>query len=380
LRVIRSVCLLSALYASAGFAPSSVAQFISPEVHEDGRVTFRLMAPGAQRVAVKGERGGAGISSVEMTKNSEGVWVATIGPLKPDIYEYTFSVDGTEQLDRLNRSIKKHFFSSSLVEVPGDPPLLHEDWDVPHGTLHRHRYPSSVTGGELAAIVYTPPGYDEHRADGYPVIVLMHGMGDDETAWIDVGRANFIADNLLKQGAMEDMLIVMPYGHVIPVGPDLFSSNYWQRNIDGMQANVLENLLPLVSERYNVAADAEHRAIAGLSMGGGQSLSIGLRNLDHFAWVGAFSSAVPEGDLNAVFADLVDDLRPTDDRLRLLWIACGKEDFLLSRNDVFDAWLTDRGIEHAYVLSNGGHVWRLWRQYLGELLPLLFRPASAASG
>ena len=188
-------------------------QVVSPEVHADRTVTFRLEAPQAGKVLVQGL---AGMEPQALTKNANGVWEVTIGPLTAELYSYKFSVDGAELADPHNRYVKKWLTVENLVEVPGDPPLLHERQRVPHGVVHHHTYYSKTADGERGAYVYTPPDYRAGTTNRYPLLVLMHGYGDDESAWLEVGRAHWIADNLIAQGKTVPLVIVMPYGHALP--------------------------------------------------------------------------------------------------------------------------------------------------------------------
>ncbi len=309
-----------------------------------------------------------------MQKGDRGIWKITLGPLQPELHSYVFEVDGAQLLDPSNRHVKKWLTCENMVEVPGTPPLLHEQQRVPHGVVHHHIYDSRSAGRERGVYVYTPPGYDARRTSGYPVLVLMHGFGDDESAWLEVGRANFIADNLLAAGKIAPLIIAMPYGHPLPLErPQTFRDDYASRNIHALEQDLLIDLLPLLQRNYHVTDSREQRAIAGLSMGGGQSLVIGLQHLNQFAWVGGFSSATPQQELEQQFSALLQDVNQANELLKLLWIGCGEDDFLLDRNEAFTAWLSEKGIRHTYRLTDGGHDWIVWRKYLAEFLPLLFR-------
>ncbi len=362
------VAALACLSSVLGASPAH-AQVISPEVRADGHVTFRIEAPNATDVSVNID----GKSFPLVKSSTSEAWEVTAGPFAPEIYSYTFDVDGMTVVDRRNRSLKKWFFLESQFEVPGDPPLLHEQREVPHGRVTHHIYRSESAGRERGVYVYTPPGYDAERAKAYPVLFLLHGFGDDEGAWLDVGRANFIADNLLADGRIDPLVIVMPYGHPLPVAEATVYEPYRKKNEAAMERDTLEDLSPLISASYNVSSDRNDRAIVGLSMGGGQSLKIGLRNLDAFAWVGGFSSSAPNEDLDEVFADVVADVDAANERIRLLWFACGRDDILLQRNETFQNWLQERSIDHVYNLTDGAHTWFVWRKYLAEFLQLLFR-------
>ena len=340
-----------------------------PVVHEDRTVTFSLNSPGAGKVQLNGL---PGIGSVQMHKAGEGNWEITVGPLEPDLYSYSFAVDGALTIDPKNRNVKKWRTLNSMVEVPGDnPQSLHAIVDVPHGTVHRHYYHSQVTGTHRSLLVYTPAAYVADREARFPVLFLLHGFGDDETAWTEVGRAHFIADNLMADLRAKPMIIVMPNGHPVPIPVGQRPDNYSEDNRRALDAEIRNELIPFLDGHYRIKSDASNRGIVGLSMGGGQSFGIGLSHLDLFQWVGGFSSAAPGGNLNEQFPALND--ATLSSRPELLWIACGKEDFLLERNETFVDWLKEQSIQHTWRLTEGGHEWRVWRRYLTELLPLLFR-------
>jgi enterochelin esterase family protein len=347
------------------------AHLVSPQVHDDGRVTFRLRAPQAGRVLVTGI---LGLPPQPMTKDSQGIWQVTVGPLAPKLYSYLFQVDGADQIDPSNRDVKKWLSLQSMVDVPGQPPRLDQQVDVPHGAIHKHWYRSTTTAGWRPVMIYTPPGYEATVDQPYPLVVLLHGYGDDESAWIEVGRAHWIADNLIAQGKLQPLVIVMPYGHPATLDRTADFEDYIAYNARKMEADVLGDLIPFVASMYRVAAAPDDRAIAGLSMGGGQALTIGLSHPDQFACVGGFSSAAPQGELGECLPLLSERPSVAND-LRLLWIACGKDDFLLQRNRAFVEQLKLNQIRHRYEESAGGHDWIVWRQHLAEFLKQCF-PAS----
>ena len=345
------------------------SQIVSPEVVGD-KVTFRLRASEAKSISVIGINGQ---SATPLVKKNNGVWEATVGPLSPELYSYQFDVDGTKMIDPSNRQVKKWLSLNSMFEIKGG--LLHERHDVPHGVVHHHIYDSKSTGHQRGALVYTPPGYAKANRS-YPVVYLLHGYGDDETAWTEVGRAHYIADNLLAKKEIEPLIIVMPYGHPLKLDIKKEFDDYADQNIEWMEKDLLEDLRPFIAETYRIEADRSHQAIVGLSMGGGQSLHIGLKHVSEFAWIGGFSSAAPQGEsqtLDQKFESLVSDVDQTNSAIKLLWIGCGKDDFLLKRNEHFVSWLKNRKVQHNYRLTDGGHDWMVWRKYLAEFLKLSFR-------
>jgi enterochelin esterase-like enzyme len=374
MRISAIVVLLSALVSPvlAPAPPSPPPPLVSPEVHPDQRVTFRLRAPNAKEVLV--DRAGAG--KLAMQKDDQGVWTLTTEPLEPDIYGYSFSVDGVTHFDPSNpaATIPNLLSAASSLHVPGPASLPWEENEVPRGSIHRHFHRSSVVGDDRDLYVYTPPGYDPQAAKPYPVLYLLHGFSDDTRAWTVVGRAHVILDNLIASGKARPMLVVMPFGYGAPeivsrTGPMFRDPGLWKRNQEKFRETLLKDVVPLVEKLYRVSTDRESRAVAGLSMGGGQSLDVGFNARDRFAWVGAFSSAVPD-DPDAAFPGLDANTKPP---LRLLWIACGDEDFLTAANRKFWDWLRARRVPHTRVETPGGHTWRVWRRNLAEFLSLLFR-------
>lgn len=346
---------------------SKTPNFISPEIQSDRKVTFRLFAPSAKRVDLSVQ---FAETARHMTKDESGLWQVTVGPAEPEIYEYNFVVDGLQVADPANSWLK--FWgrgARNLVLVPGEKPMFFEEQQVPHGTVHVHKYQSMSLGIARGLYVYTPPGYEEGNQSDYPVLYLLHGMGDTENAWTVVGRANVIVDNLLAKKMARPMVIVMPYGHTPSAPPDMRSIG----NYKAFEEDLLDDVIPYVQKSYRVSTARKDRAIAGLSMGGGQALTIGLGNLDLFGWVGAFSSAVPaEEKLNELLA------KPAsiNEQLRLLWVGCGDKDFLYRANQNFLGRLNAGEIKHVAHITGGAHEWRLWRIYLNELVPLLFRSAN----
>jgi enterochelin esterase family protein len=250
--------------------------------------------------------------------------------------------------------------------VPGDEPMFFQEQKVPHGTVHRHRYQSKSLGVTRGLYVYTPPGYEADRRAKYPVLYLFHGYGDEESAWTVVGRANVIVDNMLAQNRAEPLIIVMPYGHTPSAPPEARSIGRY----GAFEKDVVQDVIGFVEKSYRVRAGRKNRAVAGLSMGGGQSLTVGLGNLDTFGWVGAFSSAIPSGDK---FEELLAKPKSINNKLNLLWIGCGRKDFLFEANQKFLKRMGADGIEHVAHITEGDHEWGIWRNYLNEFVPLLFK-------
>jgi enterochelin esterase family protein len=352
----------------------------SPEVSADRRVTFRLRAPNAKEVLVARE----GAQRLAMQRDADGVWSVTTDPLEPDYYGYSFIVDGTRVLDSVNGSIKSNLQNpGSLLHVPASG-LPWETADVPHGLVHRHHYRSAAVGDQREFYVYTPPGYDGAAARRYPVLYLLHGMSDGADAWSsEIGRANVILDNLIASGQARPMVVVMPLGYGAPEilevrwrgGPT--DPALGRRNREVFARALLNEVVPAVEKEYRVATDRLSRAIAGLSMGGAESLATGLNALDRFAWIGAFSTGGLPADYPTTFASLD---ASANEKLKVLWIACGTEDALIAANRQFREWLTSKGVRHTAVEMPGAHTWMVWRRNLAAFAPLLFQePATRSS-
>jgi len=363
------LCLAAAAVPVLAQPPKPV---VSPEVHADRSVTFRLRAPNAKEVLLAR----AGVERTPMQRGEDGVWSLTTDPLEPDFYGYSFVADGVNLVDPSNPvKIPNLLYSSSEVHVPGPASLAWETGDVPRGTLHRHFYKSGVVGDQRDYYVYTPPGYDAHAAKPYPVLYLLHGFSDDASAWTAVGRAHVILDNLIAQGRAKPMLIVMTLGYGAPeivsnTGPPPRDPSLRQRNMEKFRDALFTEVIPQVEKNYRAAPDRTARAIAGLSMGGAESLYTGLNAVDRFAWIGAFSSGGLGEDFNASFPAL--DAKANSE-LRLLWIACGTDDRLIDPNRKFRAWLDGKGVHHTDIETPGAHTWMVWRRNLAAFAPLLFQ-------
>lgn len=348
----------------------------SVEVHPDRSVTFHYKDDGAKSVLL----GLEGVAKpIPMAKDAAGIWTLTTQPLAPEIYDYHFEVDGQPRLDLANIEITPNLVNlSNLLTVPGDAPEPWDDTDVPHGTLEQHTYNTSTVLGlennQDDYIVYTPPGYDAKAKKPYPVLYLLHGWSDGAVGWSAVGRANFIFDNLLAQGRMKPMVVVMPLGY----GDMTFVHSgfgVWQdpvsidHNTTLFTKALLDEIMPRVESEYNVSRKREDRAIAGLSMGGLESLSIGLTHTDKFAYIGGFSAAVHKLDYTKELATL----DPRTANLRLLWIACGTEDGLIKANRNLIAFLKTKDMPVTQIETPGLHVWMVWRDNLTHFAPLLFQ-------
>jgi enterochelin esterase-like enzyme len=350
--------------AKAPAARSRQVAVRSPQVQADRRVTFRLRAPKATEVLVTGQwpEGKAA-----MAKDANDVWTVTVGPVPAGVWEYSFQADGLQMIDPGNPAIKPmREPRTSILQIPGQPPLLYEFQDVPHGTVRQHTYFSKSLGRVRELVVYTPPSYDKQTDTRFPTLYLQHGSGDNQATWVVHGKAHWILDNLIAQGKARPMVVVMMDGHAVVGG----SAGGFQDNTTAFGRDLLEDVMPFVEANYRVKTDPASRAIAGLSMGGGQSLTIGLNHLDRFAWVAGFSSSVPSRE---AIAGLLNDPVGANAKLKLLWIGVGKDDFLRQRNEEFIATLKEKDIHHEWHLTDGTHSWPVWRLYLADLAPKLFQ-------
>jgi enterochelin esterase family protein len=338
----------------------------SPEVNPDRTVTFRLAAPKAGEVSVSGEfmKG-----SKPLVKDDKGMWSVTVGPFEPEIYNYNFTIDGVKTIDPGNPNVKFGSTPStiaSILEVGAGAPAFYDGQPVPHGEIHTLWYHSKATGTMRRLTVYTPPGYDGAQTR-YPALYLFHGANADETAWTRLGHVNLILDNLLAARKAKPFVVVMPFGYGIPPGTPRTSG---PTSEELFSKDLVEDVIPLVQARYRVSSDRTQRAIAGLSMGGGESLSIGLNHVDLFAYVAGFSAAVRPADFDKTYAVVS---RPKSmDALKLLWVGCGKDDSLMPANQAFTKFLTQHNVKFTFHESEGAHTWIVWRHYLNELAPLLF--------
>jgi enterochelin esterase family protein len=362
--------LLLFLFFVALTSPVLAQRIVSPEVGKDGRVTFRLKAPNAKDVKLRCE----GVPESLLQKDDSGVWSFTTGPLEPDIYVYSFQVDGIRMIDLNNPLLKYNLLNTdSQVHVPGPATLVWEVNDVPRGQVHHHFFKSTVVGEDRDFYVYTPPGYDFTAKERYPVLYLLHGFSDDASAWSTVGCANVILDNLIARGQAKPMIIVMPLGYgsldyVWGRGSGRGDASR-QSNLEKFRESLLNEVMPRTEKAYRILAEPKAHAIAGLSMGGSEALSIGLNALDRFAYVAGFSS----GGGGTNFAERFPKLdEQANQRLQLLWLSCGEQDGLLSSNLKFNEWLTSKDVHHTWVQTPGQHSFRVWRRNLAALAPKLF--------
>jgi enterochelin esterase-like enzyme len=378
---IAFACLLAAqsappraknTYHSSGGA-SQQQRLVSPEVHADHTITFRLRAPEASQVSLSFH------GTKPMTKGADGIWSATAGPVEPEIYQYNFVVDGVRILDPGNPNLKNgRTIDASTVEVPGNPPRFDEIQAVPHGALQMRTYHSTVLKKVRRLYVYTPPQYDTEPNRRFPVLYLRHGSGDTEENWSDTGRAGVILDNLIAQHKAVPMIIVMPNGDT----DGTWGGGSSPEGIALLGQELGHEIVPLIDGAYRVAAGRENRAITGLSMGGGQAFTIGLKNLDRFAWVGEFSSGLvsdTEFKLDQHLPGFLDHPADINQKLKLLFLSCGTEDPRFpGQLDLLD-FLKQHQIRYVWFPTPGVHEWKVWRHALAEFAQKVFSPVRSGS-
>lgn len=352
-------------------------EYKSTEISDDSRITFRIYAPNAETVSfsssdLPGSRG------ADMEKTDDGIWEVTVGPVPAGAYRYSFSVDGLTVIDPRNTRISESNSNLwSLVTVPGSD--LFDLKQVPHGAVAQVTYYSNSLKRFRRMHVYTPPGY-EQGSEKYPVLYLLHGASDSDASWSTVGRANAVLDNLIAAGKAKPMIVVMPAGHT---GPFSFGRRgSFDRQVDEFGDDFTKDLKPYVEENYRVMNDRKHTAIAGLSMGGAQSLNIAFSNLQDYGYVGVFSSGVfgiaggrgrePSDEWEKQHTEQLDD-DSLKEGTRLVWFATGKEDFLLGTSEATVDMLKKHKFDVTYNETEGGHTWLNWRDYLSEFAPLLFQ-------
>jgi enterochelin esterase-like enzyme len=378
------LALLSAIHPARAQGPPGPRppEFVSPEVSAEKKITVRVYAPKAEKVMLSSsDLPGIG-RGAEMKKAENGVWEATVGPVISGAYRYSFNVDGLSVIDPRNPATSESNANTwSLVYVPGS-----DAWDVkdvPHGAVAAVTYQSKTLKRPRRMHVYTPPGYEKGEGK-YPVFYLLHGAFDCDSSWTTVGRAGFILDNLIAAGKAKPMIVVMPAGHT---GPFRFGSpgdNSFRRQMDEFVEDFTKDVKPYVETNYRVKADRANRAIAGLSMGGAQTLTIAFDHLDEYAYIGVYSSGVfginggfggtgPSTEWEDSHKTTLDD-SALKKGLSLVWFGCGKEDFLVKTSTATVEMLKKHGFEVVSKDSEGGHTWINWREYLNEFAPQLFAP------
>lgn len=369
---------------------------VSPQINENKTVTFRIAAPQASKVQITGDI----LPTVKMdtpygkfdapgtadlTKDAKGIWsFTTTAPLSPELYSYNFIVDGVRMQDPSNVfQIRDVNSITSVFLIDGDYANLYKVNEVPHGTVSKVWYNSPTVGMTRRMTVYTPAGYEQSK-QRYPVLYLLHGVGGDEQAWTELGRASQILDNLIAQGKATPMIVVMTNGNISQeAAPGETSAGFVQpqmmlpKTMDGNFETAFPDVIKFVDSTYRTLADKKDRAIAGLSMGGFHSLYIAINNPTKFDYVGLFSAAVDkqqQGGIESIYANKeqkIDNFFAKNPKL--FWIGIGKSDFLYKNNEDLRKYLDTKGHKYTYMETSGGHIWRNWRIYLSNFVPLLFK-------
>jgi len=363
---------LVSLEAQAAAPPPRTHQTVNP----DRSVTFRYIDATAVKVELSLENTQL---PIPMTRDANGLWSVTTPPLEPALYGYSFLADGQPRIDPYNIETggNVYFSARSLIEVPGDGPQPWDLTDVPHGEVTSHRYTTRIALGLRANqseyVVYTPPGYDPAAKKSYPVLYLLHGWSEMAPGWVVEGKANYILDNLIAEGKAKPMIVVMPLGY----GDTAFLKDYalWgndeaiEHNLSLYTSVLLTEIIPRIESEYRVSKDRDGRAIAGLSMGGLEALSIGLHNTDKFAYIAGFSAAVHR----PAFIKSLPVLTPKSTNLKVLWVACGTGDGLIEPNRKLAAYLKSQDMPVTAIETPGLHTWPVWRDNLVHFAPLLFQ-------
>ena len=319
-----------------------------------------------------------------MTKDSAGVWSITVGPVKPDIYPYSFQVNGVTVMDPGNVAFfPNERFKASLVDVPGDTPLIHWMQDVQHGTITYEYYPS-VEGSTGSLVIYTPPDYEKEPTKKYPVFYLISGTTDTEETFFKVGRTNLILDNLIAQGKAKPMIIVMPYGNPMAriaeqTGKSKPADVMSRDGEDAIkraklfETDLVTKVIPYVDKNYRTISNRNSRAIGGFSRGGGQTLRTAFNNMDKFSWICCYSSFLATPEMDNSFKHINENPEKTNKDLNLFWISVGDEDFLYKGAVDFMEFLKTKKINYKSLITPGGHTWMNVKKYLTATAQLLFQ-------
>jgi enterochelin esterase family protein len=382
--VILCIVSFSAIYAQQALWGGT--EIISPEINADNTVTFRFQAEKATEVKLSGDwipAQGWQPGSVSMTKGDKGIWSYTTEALSPELYGYFFLVDGVRCSDPNNvYQIRDVATVTNVFIVGGGQADLYKVNKVPHGTVARRWYNSPGNAMERRMTIYTPAGYETSK-EKYPVLYLLHGMGGDEEAWIELGRASQILDNLIAQGKAKPMIVVMTNGNVAQeAAPGESSLGFYKptmqmpKTMDGKFEETFPDVIKFIETNYRVKNNKENRAIAGLSMGGFHSLHISRIYPNTFDYIGLFSAAIMPNEkvTSKVYANFDATLQAQKDNgYKLYWIGMGKTDFLYKAGVDYRAKLDKMGMKYTYVETEGGHTWRNWRIYLSQFAQLLFK-------
>jgi enterochelin esterase family protein len=361
-------------------ASSDVRGSEYPRVSSDSRVTFHIKAPEAKKVQLQpgGDDNGLGKGPIDMIRGEDGTWTLTTPPAVPGFHYYWFLVDGVKVNDAGSETFFGYGRESSGVEVPEKGADFYAAKNVPHGEVRVRWYYAKTTATWRRAMVYSPAEYDRNIRARYPVLYLQHGAGEDERGWTNQGHANFILDNLIAEGKAKPMIVVMEQGYAVPPGTTqaVATQGRGAGQASVFEQVVLNDLIPMIDATYRTLADRDHRAMAGLSMGGGQTLQITLAHLDKFSWIGSFSSPLRAGaDLKTAYGGAFADAAAFTKKVHLLWFGAGTaEERMLKPALAMTESLKQAGIQSVFYQSPGtAHEWQTWRRDLHEFAPLLFQ-------
>lgn len=383
--IVVLLCVAGAAQEKSRRLSTTIPDSDFPRLNVDGSATFRVQADQAQKVKLLLELGQA---TYDMTKGQDGYWDVTTKPLLPGFHYYAISVDGFTSNDPGSRVFFAARKEVSGLEIPGPGEDFFAVKDVPHGTVRTQWYFSKTTGETRRIFVYTPPGYDQ-STKRYPVLYLQHGYGEDEAGWSDQGHENFILDNLIAAGKADPMIIVNENGmtgvHFVPPPPvhpgtspnapppvRAVAHFFMDERYAAVDGVISHDLIRYIDAHFRTIPDRDHRALAGLSMGGAQALRIGFNHLDQFSYLGAFSPAIDITDTKKDYDGALADPAKVNQQLLLLWIGIGTDDFLHAPVSESHQVLEKAGIKHVWVESSGSHVWTVWRKYLADFAPRLF--------
>lgn len=383
-KMIAPLFLLSVLLGISWLAtaqPPRGPLILSPQVNANKTITFRYLAPQAKDVKLSAqfEKG-----PLPMIKDTAGIWSITTGPVPPEIYPYSFLADGITVMDPANVAFfPNERFKASLVDIPGDTPLVHSLRDVPHGAVTYEYYPS-LAGTTGSLVIYTPPGYDKEAAKKYPVFYLISGTTDTEETWFKVGKANFILDNLIAEGKAKPMIVVMPYGNmeariaeqkggIKPGDPSTREGADALIRAKNFGNDLIKNVIPYVETNYRAIPDKDNRAVGGFSRGGGQTLRSAFGNPDTFSWVCCYSAYLSPSEMQRSYQPIYEYPDNTNQRFKLLWISVGTDDFLYKPTIEFMDFLKAKKVHFKSLITDGGHTWMNTKKYLTATAQLLFQ-------
>jgi enterochelin esterase-like enzyme len=351
-----NIVFLTLAMQSIAQRPPSIS---SPDVNPDHSITFRYYSRTAQNISVSGE---FMPQAMPLVKDTSGIWSVTVSPVKPDIYPYSFMVDSVQVADPNNTYIfANERFKRSIVDVPGDTPLIHSLQNVPHGKISYRYYTSKTLDTTRQLLVYTPPGYNAAGKTRYPVLYLIHGGSDTEETWTKVGHANLIADNLIAKGLAKPMIIVMPYGNVRP------------KPMPDFTKDVMNDIILFIEANYPVLTDSKNRAVAGFSVGGEQTLNIGLTNTDKFSYICSYAPYTATEEFQKNFTNWNPDAAKINSQLKLFTISVGTEDFLYESVKNNLAMFNEKKVKVKPYIVSGGHTWMNCKKYLATTLQEIFK-------